>query len=202
MKKNKVFWVILYFSFIYNCYAQNEPEKPVFEAIMFQEGSKIYVQRNLPIYLSISTTKDGKGINLETPENPQDANPMFLDTEGVNYLRSKWAIDKEKQTYHDPKREILFPIYADGKAPKTKIFFKGAPEYIDDQNTFFGKGLKFILSVEESVSGLSKSFFSDDGQYVEYSESKSTLNVEGARKLFFFSVDKVGNTELRDQLLL
>ena len=85
---------------------------------------------------------------------------MFLDTEGVNYIRSKWAIDKEKQTYHEPKREILFPIYADGIAPKTKIFFKGAPEYIEGQNTFFGKGLQFILPAKESVSGLSKTFFS------------------------------------------
>lgn len=176
--------------------AQNEPEKPVFETVMFQEGSKIYVQRDLPIYLSVSTSKGGKAINLETPAHPQDANPMFLDTEGVNYIRSKWAIDKEKQTYHEPKREILFPIYADGIAPKTKIFFKGAPQYIEGQNTFFGKGLKFNLPVRESVSGLSKTFFSDEGKYTEYNDSKSNLNVEGARKLFFFSVDNVGNTEL------
>ena len=196
MKKCKILWAVMCISFFYEGYTQSEPEKPVFEAIMFQDGSKIYVQRDLPIYLSVSTTKDGKGINLETTANPQDANPMFLDTEGVNYFRSKWAIDKEKQTYHDPKREILFPIYADGVAPKTKIFFKGAPEYIEGQITYFGKGLKFILPAKESVSGLSKTFFSEDGQYVEYSEAKSSLNVEGARKLFFFSVDNVGNTEL------
>tara|TARA_X000001036_G_C20660948_1_gene798918 strand:+ start:163 stop:1893 length:1731 start_codon:yes stop_codon:yes gene_type:complete len=195
MKKNKILWVVMCLSFFHEGNTQSEPEKPVFEAIMFQEGSKIYVQRDLPIYLSVSTTKDGKGINLETPAHPQDANPMFLDTEGVNYIRSKWAIDKEKQTYHDPKREILFPIYADGNAPKTKIFFKGAPEYIEGQNTFFGKGLQFILPAKESVSGLSKTFFSNNGEYVEYDESKSSLNVEGARKLFFFSVDNVGNTE-------
>ena len=194
MKKCKILWVVMCISFFYEGNAQSEPEKPVFEAVMFQDGLKIYVQRGLPIYLSVSTTKDGKGINLETPANPQDANPMFLDTEGVNYFRSKWAIDKEKQTYHDPKREILFPIYADGIAPKTKIFFKGSPEYIEGQNTYYGKNLKFILSVKESVSGLSKSFFSEDGQYVEFSEEKSSLDVEGARKLFFFSVDNVGNT--------
>ena len=137
MKKIKILWAVMCISFFYQGYTQSEPEKPVFEAIMFQDGSKIYVQRDLPIYLSVSTTKDGKGINLETPANPQDGNPMFLDTEGVNYFRSKWAIDKEKQTYHDPKREILFPIYADGVAPKTKIFFKGAPEYIEGQNNDF-----------------------------------------------------------------
>ena len=128
MKKCKILWTVMCISFFYEGNAQSEPEKPVFEAVMFQDGLKIFVQRGLPIYLSVSTTKDGKGINLETPANPQDANPMFLDTEGVNYFRSKWAIDKEKQTYHDPKREILFPIYADGIAPKTKNIIKATPE--------------------------------------------------------------------------
>ena len=61
-------------------FAQKEPDKPNFESVIMQEGSKIYIQKGLPIYLSISTSKGGEAINLETPTHPQDANPMFLDT--------------------------------------------------------------------------------------------------------------------------
>ena len=125
MKKIKILWAAMCISFFYQGYTQNEPEKPVFEAVMFQDGSKIYVQRGLPIYLSVSTTKDGKGINLETPANPQDANPMFLDTEGVNYLRSKWAIDRRSRLTMIQKERYFF-LFMQTELPQTKIFFKGS----------------------------------------------------------------------------
>ena len=176
-------------------FAQKEPDKPIFESVMLQEGSKIYIQKGLPIYLSISTSKGGAAINLETPTHPQDANPMFLDTEGVNYIRSKWAIDQETKAYHNPRREILFPVYADGMAPNTRVVFSGASKYVGGGTTFFGPGLIFDLPAQESMSGLSKTFFSEKGQYVEYAESKSKIDTEGACYLFFFSVDKVGNSE-------
>ena len=175
--------------------AQKEPDKPIFEPVMMQEESKIYIQKGLPIYLSISTSKGGEAINLETPTHPQDANPMFLDTEGINYIRSKWAIDPETKAYSNPRREILFPVYADGLAPKTRVVFSGASKYVGGGTTFFGPGLLFDLPAQESMSGLSKTFFSEKGQYVEYAESKSKMDTEGAHHLFFFSVDKVGNSE-------
>ena len=140
--------------------------------------SKIYIQKGLPIYLSISTSKGGAAINLETPTHPQDANPMFLDTEGVNYIRSKWAIDQETKAYHNPRREILFPVYADGMAPNTRVVFSGASKYVGGGTTFFGPGLIFDLPAQESMSGLSKTFFSEKGQYVEYAESKSKIDTE------------------------
>jgi len=143
--------------------AQKEPDKPIFEPVMMQEESKIYIQKGLPIYLSISTSKGGEAINLETPTHPQDANPMFLDTEGINYIRSKWAIDPETKAYSNPRREILFPVYADGLAPKTRVVFSGASKYVGGGTTFFGPGLLFDLPAQESMSGLSKTFFSEKG---------------------------------------
>ena len=95
-------------------YAQ-EPIKPVFESVFYQNDGKIYANKALPIYLSISSSPDGSDpIVLDTPSNPSDGSPMYLDSEGVNYFRSKWAVDPETKKIASPKREVLFPVHADG----------------------------------------------------------------------------------------
>ena len=96
-------------------YAQ-EPTKPVFESIFYQNDGKIYANKKLPIYLSISSSPDGSDpIVLDTPANPSDGSPMYLDSEGVNYhsFQSGRLIQRPKRLYL-PKREVLFPVHADG----------------------------------------------------------------------------------------
>ena len=105
-----------------------EPVKPVFESVFYQNNGKVYVNKTLPIYISISSSSDGSNpIVLDTPSNPSDGSPMYFDTEGANFIRSKWAVDPETKKVTTPKREVLFPINADGIAPVSEIKLHSFP---------------------------------------------------------------------------
>ena len=175
-------------------YAQ-EPTKPVFESVFYQNDGKIYANKKLPIYLSISSSPDGSDpIVLDTPANPSDGSPMYLDSEGVNFIRSKWAVDPETKKIASPKREVLFPVHADGIAPISGITFSGAPSYSNQGVDYYGRGLSYSLSSVDQNSGVQSIFKSHDSDYAPY---ESTLNVttEGENTIYYFSVDNVGNTE-------
>ena len=175
-------------------YAQ-EPIKPIFESSFFQDNGKIYANKSLPIYISISSSADGSNsIVLDTPANPSDGSPMYFDTEGVNFIRSKWAIDPETKKIATPRREVLFPVNADGNAPVSGITFSGAPSYSNQGVDYYGKGLSYSLSSADQISGVQSTYKSHDSDYVLY---ESTLDVtsEGENIIYYFSVDNVGNSE-------
>lgn len=175
-------------------YAQ-EPTKPVFESVFYQNDGKIYSNKSLPIYLSISTNSDGSDpIVLDTPTNPSDGSPMYFDTNGVNYIRSKWAVDPETKKTASPKREVLFPVHADGIAPISGITFSGAPSYTSQGVDYYGKGLSYSLSSTDHISGVQSTFKSHDSDYANY-ESPLDVTTEGENTIYYFSVDNVGNTE-------
>ena len=119
---------------------------------------------------------------------------MFFDTNGVNYIRSKWAVDPETKKTASPKREVLFPVHADGIAPVSGIAFSGAPRYRNQGVDYYGKGLSYSLSSKDQISGVQSTYKSHDSDYVLY---ESTLDVtsEGENIIYYFSVDNVGNTE-------
>jgi len=175
-------------------YAQ-EPIKPLFESVFYQNDGKIYANKALPIYLSISSSPDGSDpIVLDTPDNPSDGSPMYFDTNGANYIRSKWAVDPETKKIASPKREVLFPVHADGLAPVSGITFSGAPSYTSQDVDYYGKGLSYSLSSSDQISGVQSTFKSHDSDYTSY-ESPLDVTTEGENKIYYFSVDNVGNTE-------
>lgn len=175
-------------------YAQ-EPVKPVFESVFYQNNGKVYVNKTLPIYISISSNSDGSNpIVLDTPSNPSDGSPMYFDTEGANFIRSKWAVDPETKKVTTPKREVLFPINADGIAPVSEIKFSGAPNYTNKGVYYYGKGLSYSFSSTDQISGVQSTFKSHDSDYSIY-ESSIDVTTEGENTVYYFSVDNVGNTE-------
>ena len=100
------------------------------------KNDNTYIQKSLPIYLNFSTEPNGKNYTLNSKVSKDYTNPMYLDTEGINYIRSKWAVDKNTKKTVSPQQEILYEIYADGLAPKTNSVFKNAPKYISDKNYY------------------------------------------------------------------
>ena len=76
---------------------QNEPSKPNFEKRVYLNDGNTYVQKQMPLYLKFSTEPDGKNYELKSKSTPEYADPMYLDTEGVNYIRSRWAVDKNSK---------------------------------------------------------------------------------------------------------
>lgn len=171
-----------------------EPSKPTYEKRVYQANDRYYVQRGLPVYLYFSTSPNGQMYPLKSEAHPTDANPMYLDTEGVNYIRSKWAVNPDSKKAVNPQREVMMPIYADGLAPKTLVTFQGAPVYRANGVTYYGQGLGFTLAAKDGVSGVQKTQFALNGGYTDYS-GLSNVTQEGAQTLYWYSADNVGNVE-------
>ena len=174
--------------------AQSEPEKPTYTKEVYIDGDrKIFVQKELPMYLNFSTTPGGPNIDLKATK-PEYGDPMYLDTEGVNYIRSKWAVDKNTGKTVMPQEEVLYDVYADGLAPITRLKFLNAPRYASGGVTYFGKGLSFTLTSIDGTSGVKKTHYAIGNSYADYSGEVS-VSTEGAQTLYFYALDFVGNAE-------
>ncbi|NNC96053.1 MAG: hypothetical protein HKN92_10860 [Chitinophagales bacterium] len=171
-----------------------EPAKPTYENKVIEENGRYYIQKSLPVYLKFSVTPDGKNYPLKSASHPSDANPMYLDTEGQNLIRSKWAVDPATGNSVYPPREVEMEIYADGKSPLTSVRFDGASRYTSGGTTYYGPGLNITLSASDAVSGVSETQYALNGAYQKYS-SPFQSSKEGVNNLYFFSADKVGNAE-------
>ncbi len=163
--------------------------------VVYQNNGNIYVQKQLPLYLKFSTTPDGKNFDLKSKSTPEYTDPMYLDTEGVNYIRSKWAVDPNTKKTVQPPREVMYEIYADGIAPVSSSSFSGAPKYRANGNIYYGKGLKVDISSKDGVSGVASIHKAlDAGSWSDYSGTISVDN-EGTHNLYYYAHDNVGNEE-------
>ena len=150
--------LLLYFSFSVFLVIAQEPSKPEHQKKVYLNDGNIYIQKQLPLYLKFSTEPNGQNYDLKSKGTPDYADPMYLDTEGINWIRSKWAVDKETKKAVSPPTEILYEIYADGLVPATSVNFSGAPVYRKDK-VYYGKGLKVDLSSSDEVSGVEKTHY-------------------------------------------
>ena len=101
----------------------------------FVKDNKVFWNKNIPIYITLSSNIDSVGLKT----------PFYLDTEGVNYLRTKWEMDSTGK-YVYPLKEQTWKIYADSKPPKTKIKFISESSYIFRGKKYYGDDLKVVLS--------------------------------------------------------
>ena len=162
---------------------------------VFLKDGNTYVQKQLPLYLKFSTDPGGQNFDLTSKITPNHTNPMYLDTEGPNYIRSKWAVDQKTKTVETPKFEVMYELYADGLAPITAISFTGAPKYIGGGVVYYGKGLKVGLSARDAVSGVAQIHYSSNSAaYATYSNALD-FNSDNANTVYYFAADNVGNAE-------
>lgn len=171
-----------------------EPQKATYKHVVFEANGNTYIQRSMPMYVKFSVTPDGKNYPLKSKQHPEDTEPMYLDDEGVHYLRHKWAVDPETGEMVYPPREVIMEVYADGLPPRTTHRFSGAPRYRSGGRIFFGKNLSFSLSANDATSGVAETKYAIDGSYNNYS-SNITLSGEGEKTLYYYSADNVGNAE-------
>jgi hypothetical protein len=174
--------------------SQSEPSKPSYEKqVYLNDAGDIFVQKQLPMYLKFSTEPNGSNYDLKG-KKPEFSEPMYLDTEGPNYIRSKWAVDPNTGKTAQPKQEVLYEVNADGLAPVTRLKFQNAPKYVSGGTTFFGKDLSFTLTPRDAVSGVKATQYALGGGYSDYSTNVS-VGKEGAQTLYYYSADFVGNAE-------
>jgi hypothetical protein len=171
-----------------------EPAQQNHENRVYVNDGNTYVQKSLPLYFMFSTSKGGTQYPLTSKKSAKYADPMYLDTEGVNYMRSKWAVDPETGKTKIPQEEVLYELYADGLAPLTRLAFSGAAIYRSDR-VYYGPGLQFKLTSKDGVSGVENTYYSlGTGSWTNYSGEVNAAT-EGENSLYYYASDNVGNAE-------
>lgn len=157
---------------------------------------KLYWQGQKPMYLFVSDNPEGKNFyRLKSEQHAEYTNPMYLDTEGVNFVRSNWAADSTgKQIL--PKFELLFEVYKDTNPPETTVELINSPAYKNpEKKQFYGKDLLFKSSAVDAYSGIQRVFYSlDNATFVPY---KTEMNFDQDKEydLKVYAADNVGNVE-------
>ncbi|MBT8220101.1 MAG: hypothetical protein KJP00_09760 [Bacteroidia bacterium] len=158
------------------------------------EDGTIYWNKALPLYLRVSPYPDGQG-HLVSSKNLSYTNPMYLDTEGVNYIRTRYAVNKETQKIITPKVEVLMPIVADGSGPNSVISFKNAQSSRSGGTQYYGPNLVVGITTSDKLSGVSLLKYKVDvTAFADYT-SELNVNTEGPHSISFYGVDNVGNKE-------
>lgn len=156
---------------------------------------KIYWQKRLPVYLFVSDNAGGtEAKKLESQATSDYANPFYLDTEGVNYVRTRWAVDEEGNKVM-PEREVMFEIYADGIAPSTSVNVAGESFRNSEGAIFYGKEAQVSALALDQMSGVKETYVSINGKSYQPYHAPITLSEETDYNIRIYSVDNVGNTE-------
>ncbi|MEQ8472117.1 MAG: hypothetical protein RIC35_13075 [Marinoscillum sp.] len=182
------FFLSLMLSFIFlSGIAQQEPTHIV------DTTGTIYWRKSTPVYLFVSDSPTGENSErLKSERTPQYAERFYLDTEGVNYIRSREAVDPETMRVI-PDSEVMFEIYADGIAPITKATFDYQSKY-DDKITYYGNKVTISLEATDNLTGVSRLLYSLNGR--EEKEYSGPIEVDTREAEFeYYAIDKVGNIE-------
>lgn len=176
MKKFIILFFLL-FGFVHFSHTQNN--------IFYVDGDgKLYWKKDVPITITISNGNNEYKLDKS----------FLLDTEGLNYLRSKWMVDSTGK-YVLPKREVLWEIYADGEPPKTMVKYIADKNYTFRGNTYYSDDLKIELISNDKLSGVKEIYFNlDTTKFIEYKEPIFVGDMKNV-KIAFYSIDNVGNVE-------
>ncbi|MEM7298101.1 MAG: chitobiase/beta-hexosaminidase C-terminal domain-containing protein [Bacteroidota bacterium] len=173
-------------------FAQAPPNNE--ENIYKDSDGKLYVNRNMPVYLSVSTKADGSDRQLLEGPEPKYTTPMYLDTEGYNSIRSPWKVDPETGETVYPKQEVIFAVYADSKPPISKLDYV-AEKVVKNVNGVSLKNGEVSISSNDETAGVAAIYYSIDGASFKTYASPIKLNEEKSYLLKYYAVDHVGNAE-------
>ncbi len=159
----------------------NAQEKPTYEKKTYvsPEG-KIYVNKALGLYVWLSTSPDegSKKYKLTSQETSKYSNPMYLDTDGFNSIRSPSAVDPETRKTVYPIRDIVFEVYADESAPKTKIDLGNSIPFKLDGKSYIEENTKLTLLSSDTHSGVESTYISVNGEPFKKYSSPITFTEE------------------------
>ncbi len=161
------------------------------------EDGKLFYNMNSPLYFWISTspTDNTKDVLLTSETSPQYSNPMYLDMEGYNTLRTTTAADPKTKKAIVTQSQVIFEIYADGLPPVTTSSFLIAEKYKSGTTQYYGKGLEVNLSVIDPYSGTENIYYSLNGASFQKYTKNIEIEIEGEVKLRYLSTDNCGNEE-------
>ena len=173
--------------------ASAQEQLPTIQKSYTDSEGKLYWNKDKPVYLRISETPEGRGQLLKSKVSEKYTNPMYLDTEGLNYIRSNYAVDPETRKPIKPQKEILFEIYADGQAPISELNFKKAQRHRANDTLYYGPNLELDLKAKDKQSGIEQIFYAINNQEYAVYDAEIPMNKEGAYNVRYYAVDHVGN---------
>ena len=191
----KILIVFFIISFGYSSYAQ---QKPIVKERIYQspEG-KMYVNKSLPLYLFISADPANMDSckRLKSQSTSQYTNPMYLDTEGLNTVRSPHAVDTSTKEIVYPLQDIVFEVYADSKPPVTSFSFKDFYPLMKDGKYIANKPLVLQLEGRDEMSGINQIYYSINGtSFLKYIDGIN-LSADSVYLVKYYATDNVGNVE-------
>jgi len=169
-------------------------EKKVFVS---PEG-KIFFNKVSPVYFRVATSPEANAPSylLHSEISAKYSNPMYFDTEGINTLHSPSAVDTSTKKVIEPKRDVLFEVYADGSSPVTKVIISNTKKFINNKVTYYGKNIQVNFPANDAVSGVEATYVAiNQLPYKEKSQNINFLEEEKAYYIQYYSVDHVGNME-------
>lgn len=193
MKSN----VIIFLSLLFGVQTFSQ-EVPVIEKKKYTApDGKFYVQKSLPIYLFLGTNADDKNGTtiLKSERHGAYSNPLYFDSEGLNTIRTPWCVDPKTRELKLPKEEIIFEVYADSKAPVTRLKFNTSKTFSKNGKTYVGGKVEITLSASDQLVGVEKTMFSLNGEAYKDYNAAIILDEEKEYMLKYFSYDFVGNVE-------
>jgi hypothetical protein len=160
------------------------------------EDGKLYIQKELPVYLYLSTSdsENTEKVILESEDSKGYTNPLYFDTEGLNTVRTPSKVDTVTKKVVYPISDIIFEIYADSRAPRTKI--KGVKSgYRKDDRIYLSGSVKLDFDAYDAHSGVNTIYYSIDGAAFKKFDQPIDLTQEKEYKISYYSIDNVGNAE-------
>lgn len=153
----------------------------------------LYWNKHQPFYLRIASSPTDTGRVLESKKSAQFVNPTYFDTEGTNYIRTRYAVDPETKKRIVPQQEIMWEIQADGTAPTLHTQFVEAKYHKRADTAYYGKNLQVEISATDKGAGVEEVYFSTPQQNFSTYGSAIAFGEEGKQLIRSYSVDKVGN---------
>lgn len=167
--------------------------------IYVSPDGKMYINKSLPLYLKISTSPDENSPSylLKSEHTPRYANPMYLDAEGLNTIRTPSAVDTVTKKVVQPPQDIVFEVYADGKPPFTQIKYENRKKITREKNgKIYSNGPVTVkLYAFDEYSGVDQIYYSLDGAPYQKYETPLRMDKEKEYILKYYATDHVGNIE-------
>lgn len=199
--KTKINWLLillLMFTLISGEFLHAQSPEDHEKKVYVDDEGEVYWNKHKPVYIKLSASPDGgegDTYTLESDTTPQHADPYYFDTEGINFIRTQWATENQGKNTVQPKKEVLWQVYADGIAPQTSIDFGDAKLYSENGQLYIGDGLNIDFASEDGVAGLEGIYYTLNGATYQKFEGGLSLEDEKEYNIKFYGVDKVGNVE-------
>ncbi len=183
MFKFFIVFIICFLTYEGEIYAQTQPTHPKKHYI--DSLNRYYQQAELPVYIFIATSPDGKPIPL-APNEQREVKAIYLDGHGKHNLKHSDALHQTEDKYS---------IYADGFAPISTLSFLNAPRYNNGSKQYFGQNLSLNLTTKDEMSGIEGLYNSLNAEpFTKYTEPLR-FEKEGNYNHKYYAVDNVGNVE-------